>query len=222
MIKPTTHIMIDIETLGLRPGAVVWQIGALHFIPELYPNKEMFKNEWSWTIDLASAMEHGVIEAGALEMWLKIGFSFHEKRVGMELALCELSAWILEIQRSHPGTQLSVWAKGPSFDLVQLEYQYHTRNLACPWSFRDHRDVRTIIDLADVDASDHIFGTKHYALDDCKSQALAVGDAYGRLFRRGTPIIREVPLPPILQPDGKWKHVASDPPDYFCQGWDWT
>ena len=183
MIKPTIHVMIDIETLGLRPGALVWQIGVVHFVPEYYPNKNMFQEEKKWNIDLSSAMEHGCIDASTLEYWLKKGFPSAENKVGMELALTELAMWFLDRKMERSEAQLAVWAKGPAFDLVQLEHQYCERDLwcPCPWSYRDHRDVRTILDLADVDGAEHTYGTQHDALDDAKSQALAVSAAYHRL-----------------------------------------
>ena len=69
-----------------------------------------------------------------------------------------------------------VWAKGPDFDLDLLKAGYDKLQMKVPWSFRNARCVRTILDLGknlglgDIDRE----GVKHFALGDSIHQAKQV------------------------------------------------
>lgn len=222
-MKNTVNFMIDIETLGLRPGAVVWQIGALVFVPSQYPSMKMLRAEKKWTIEWSSAFEHSRVEPDTFAWWVDQGFPKEPDKVDMEAALNGLSTWMgTQLTCSSYDAQAAVWAKGPSFDLVQLEYQYHARNIRCPWKYNQHQDVRTMLNLAGIDANNFMYGKQHDALDDCKSQALAVGAAHQRLRKDSELRLKAFIPDPEEVIVGVPTNGPEKPPDYFCQGWDWN
>lgn len=73
-----------------------------------------------------------------------------------------------------------IWAKPPSFDLVLLEAAFQRCSINIPWHYRTPRDCRTLFDITGAKQPD--VGTAHNALDDAKSQALGVIEAY-RILR---------------------------------------
>lgn len=82
-----------------------------------------------------------------------------------------------------------VWAKGPAFDCAILKHAYAVIGIPLPWSRRNERCVRTIIDAAKsltglaVDVPQ--VGVSHNARDDAEFQARQVIAAYDLLRRLG-------------------------------------
>lgn len=167
-------LMIDIETLGNRPGSVILSIGAVAFDAETGEIGEEFYD----AIDPSSAAAAGLTtDISTMMWWMKQSQEAQDAafsgKTAIELALAKLAFYALRVGATR------VWAKPPSFDLVLLEAAFRACNLDVPWHFRTHRDCRTIFDLAGI--SPPSLGTAHNALDDAKSQALGVIAAYAKL-----------------------------------------
>jgi exodeoxyribonuclease VIII len=65
-----------------------------------------------------------------------------------------------------------VWGNGATFDVTILEETLKSLNCPVPWPFWDVRDLRTLLDVADVNARQcHFDGDKHNALHDARHQA---------------------------------------------------
>jgi hypothetical protein len=69
-----------------------------------------------------------------------------------------------------------------TFDEPILSNAYRKAGIDEPWKFRSVRDLRTLIDLADIDPYTYQNnGTHHNALDDCKFQVRYTVDALNKL-----------------------------------------
>lgn len=164
-------LMIDIETLGTAPGSVILSIGAVAFDAETGE----FGEEFYAAIDPQSAVASGLtIDVSTVLWWMeqseearKAAFS-GERLLGW--ALGEFGDYVRRVEASR------VWAKPPSFDLVLLESAFRACRTPIPWHYKTPRDCRTLFDLTGAVQPD--VGTAHNALDDAKSQALGVIDAY--------------------------------------------
>lgn len=166
-------IMIDIETLGTKPGSVIASIGAVAFDATTGEMGDTFYIK----IDVADAESEGLsIDANTVAWWMQQSDEARastftgEDIVGLAMALEELLEYVKRQNADR------VWGNGPSFDLVQLEAAYSALGGNAPWSFRAHRDLRTLRDLTGVDIPN--IGTAHNALDDAIAQAHAVIEAY--------------------------------------------
>ncbi len=67
---------------------------------------------------------------------------------------------------------VEVWARGPQFDIVNLETLFVDCGLRAPWAYDRVMDLRTTMRLAgikseDVDSSGIV---PHIAIDDCRFQ----------------------------------------------------
>lgn len=188
-------IMIDIETLGLRPGAPIATIGYCHF-------------DWNGIRDhgtIAINLELGSIgkqsDIGTIKFWLrqppeaieKTFFRPEQEQRSWVVALTMLGQ---EVQLSWPGSDCEgVWANGPLFDLAHLEYWYDQMGEKPQWSHRAPRDCRTFFETALLfsswdrkEATNRLKEsgtfTEHDAEHDAILQALLVIDAYRALKRR--------------------------------------
>lgn len=173
-------LMIDVETLGSRPGSVILSIGAVYFDAE---TGELGK-EFYAAIKPSSCIEAGLTtDIETMLWWMNqppeaqdAAFSGDRFLAG---ALGEFGLFAVSGQPSR------VWAKPPSFDLVLLEAAMRACKLSPPWHFRTHRDCRTLFDITGV--SQPTVGVAHNALDDAKSQAAGVIEAYRSLAAAAAP-----------------------------------
>lgn len=159
-------LMIDIESLGTRPGSVVLSVAGVAFDPYSTNTGE----EFSVNIDRTSAEEHGLTVDAATEIWWsKQDQSARDALLvspkPLPRALSLLSKFIIK----HECTR--IWCQGANFDAVLLDACFQAAGILTPWSYYNVRDTRTVYELA---ALDHRVvkrsGTHHRALDDCYHQ----------------------------------------------------
>ena len=170
------NVMVDLETLGTTPGSAILSIGACVFERD---NKdgpfEYYKN-----IDLLDAILQGLtLDLYTVQWWARQAPEairvLTEKTVSLKEALNTFANFLQKDDR--------VWAKGPDFDLVLLKAAYDLAGIRVPWLFRNTRDVRTILALAEPPGQKKPYPStfngfvKHFALHDAKLQMMQVQNA---------------------------------------------
>jgi exodeoxyribonuclease VIII len=158
-----TQIMLDIETLGTRPGSAIVSIGAVKF------GGGQIVGEFYERIDMQSAMDIGLtVDASTIAWWLKQGDAARAeltkpaKRIGH--ALEAFAYWIKD-------SEAEVWGNGVGFDNVLLATAYAHAQLPQPWVHWNDRCYRTMKALHTQIPMERA-GTHHHALDDAKFQAV--------------------------------------------------
>lgn len=158
------RVMVDLETFGTRPGAVIVALGAVRF------EDGKIVDRFYARIDPVDAQARGLsIDAATVVWWLE---QSAEARIeitgggGKPLAnvLGEFGAWL-------GGGETEVWGNGASFDNVLLDEAFARCGLKRPWPFWMDRCYRTVKTLR-PDVKLERKGTHHNALDDAESQAL--------------------------------------------------
>jgi hypothetical protein len=189
-----THIMLDLETRGLKPGCVIASIGAVVFDPK----SDYLGPRFSMNIDQDSCLAVGlVLDPETVEYWEDpsradaLAAQLVDPRPLNEVLVAFAEFW--RDQDAH-----RIWAQGSDFDPGILAAAYEAFGIAAPWTREGEkkihnatRDTRTVYSLAGV-SSRHADGLQHVALDDAISQARAVQEAYRRLGlaaveQRGSP-----------------------------------
>ncbi|GGO03681.1 3'-5' exonuclease [Haloarcula pellucida] len=166
----TERVMVDLETLGTDPGAVILSIGAVRF-DEVGLSDEFYKN-----VSIQSCVDAGLeIDADTLDWWLGQDDEVQDVLQGgvrLSKALAHFSAF-------YRGAD-EIWAFSPTFDCQILSAAYDAIDEPTPWNYRDERDCRTLAALpaaADVEQQ----GDAHDALDDAVYQARTVVETLDRL-----------------------------------------
>ena len=176
-------LMLDLETLGLNYDAPIISIGAVFFDLQT----STLGAEFYIVIDVASSAEKTVIDADTVKWWMRQSSEaqsiFNDPAaVSLNTGLQSFSAFIHNNCESPK--KLRVWGNGCTFDNVLLREAYKANRQAVPWSSFYDRDVRTMVNLAEVLTSQNVKdlvkreGTHHNALDDAKYQAQYVCEAY--------------------------------------------
>lgn len=161
-------VMIDIETLGSRNTSLVVQIGACYFDRETgeignsinlnigYGKGEGLRGYDAFTTDFDTI----IWWMSQPEATRELVFGGERIRIGEAVNI--LWNFLQETQ--------CVWSHA-TFDIPILENLFKEFNLKFPVPYRGMRDIRTLMDLADLPKSDAPRdGTHHNALDDCKYQ----------------------------------------------------
>lgn len=179
MEKDVKDLMIDIETLGTKPGSVILSIGAVAFDAE---TGELASNSFYRALSPIHCQSVGLtMDAETVAWWMiqspEAQAAAFSGRDHPSLALLGLANFVLV----HD--PLRVWAKPPAFDIVLLESVYHRLTLQIPWGYKSLRDCRTLFDVTGV--LQPTVGTLHNALDDAKAQAYGVIAAFAKLRAAG-------------------------------------
>ena len=172
------HFSIDLETLGTRYNAPVISIGVQQFDPASGRMGGTFYRE----IDLDSAIRAGKVSGSTLAWWMTQSdaarqlFVDKPDKVPLATALDMLATWMRGMAPVP-----KVWGNGATFDITLLEHAYDTGcvGLREPWHFRNVRDMRTIVEAADLRQwPERGKGVHHHALNDATYQAQVISAAW--------------------------------------------
>lgn len=160
-----THIMLDLETLGTRPGSVIASIGAVVFdLNGVSPRRIFYRR-----IDITKALAEGFTIGGdTLKWWLQQSPEAQKELYAEGVSTYEA----LEAFNDFIGSDNAcVWGNGASFDNALLSEAYAVCGLPQPWKFWNDRCYRTVKSLHPDMPMTKREGTHHNALDDAISQA---------------------------------------------------
>lgn len=225
-------IMLDLETLGTKPGCAVLSIGAKVFDPYgdnstatvppmVSPPVSFYRN-----IDLFSSLMLGLtIDPATVDWWRtkdpEAQGAFISGPVLPKAAIIHFNEWIVSAGKMYSQRDkiLNVWAKSPGFDCHVLEFIADRVGARMEWhdderkqGFRRFRDVRTAIAMSGIDegaiTAKGTGRTQHNALDDCDVQILQVQAAY-RMLKPVVPVAFASAMPGENLPA-----VPQSPPSY--------
>ena len=157
--------MLDLETLGTRPGDTILSIGACLFTPD-----KGITSEFYVTIDSVDSKNAGLrAQKSTLEWWAKQSPEARAAAFKGELslmsALTQFRMWLGD------GKNTLVYGNGANFDNPLLCAAYRATKQDAPWPFWNDRCYRTIRAMFLKDTVQRT-GTYHHALDDAKTQTL--------------------------------------------------
>lgn len=162
-------VMIDLETLGKRPGCAIASIGAVKFDP---------RGDWMGDIfhvhvDLKSCEASGLhLDADTVLWWLQQDVEARGVLVNGQREAAPLYTALDAFGGFFAGAD-SIWCNGASFDYPILAAAYAAIREATPWQYWQEHDLRTLKNL-NKGARLQRLGTHHSALDDAIHQARLV------------------------------------------------
>lgn len=176
----STHVMIDIETMGDGNEAALLSIGAVKFDPLI----DGVLDSFYVAISLASSVAHGLkMSPSTVEWWLDperqpawIRYAAEEKH-DLYTAMDAFAHW-------YGPESLPTWGNGATFDNIITRSGFDKAGVPMPWKFWDDRCYRTLKNLA-PDVKLVRQGVHHNALDDAVSQALHMQQVVAHLKELG-------------------------------------
>jgi inhibitor of KinA sporulation pathway (predicted exonuclease) len=175
----TQAVMLDIETLGIRPESVILTLGAVKFDP-FEPRK--ITTGLYLRIDVDEQITRGrEVNEETVTWWGRQPDHIREEalgdsdRVSVEEMVRQLNKFLVAVDE--------IWCQGPSFDIVILENIYRQYQISPNWKYHQIRDSRTLFQVHG-DPRDKNAAGLHNALEDCVSQASGVQKIYKDLGLR--------------------------------------
>lgn len=173
------HVMIDLETLGTKPDAVIGQIGAVGF--ELASGGRVYTGERMFNryVNIDSCLDKGMsINGNTVGWWLlkdkdareQMATGIMETSVPLEDALTEMIEWPGKVFDMNWAGIEGVWAHPSVFDIAILNTAFGRCKMFAPWDRRNVYDTRTVYLLAGGQPETEDVGTSHNAVNDCVYQ----------------------------------------------------
>ena len=176
--KNPVHVMLDLETLGTKPGCKILQIGACTLKRDQREERKVF----SAHISKSSQDWHNLKEDPATVAWWQkqdpnLVAALFSPRVSENplTALTYFVDWLNSL-----GPNIVIWANAPSFDCNILEAVFEAVGIKVPWKSYNERCFRTLKNLV-PGVEPEFVGVKHNALDDAVHQAVWAERIFGVL-----------------------------------------
>lgn len=184
-----TKIMLDLETMGLKPGYVVLSLGAVLF-DETGPIEPSDGADPEFHVRLDHNVQHAVglrTDPDTAVWWMGRDAEAQNALLEMDVvpaqaALAAFADWVCEVAdgENDDGTvKVEVWGNGANFDAPMLREVYEALGLKCPWAWYNERCYRTerrtltaLIRRYGGEVNEpRNEGIKHDALEDAQYQA---------------------------------------------------
>ena len=187
------HVMIDLETLGTKPGSVILSIGAVAF------NAEQPETEWT-TYNSGPILRRSCYDAGLVEdvntvAWWRKQIDAEHLAGGVDLynffddttnslRSMHIAVALTELRHWFPNGA-SVWSNGANFDGVLLRCAYEAVNVSIPWAYYNEQCFRTMKRQFVSVAAPEFVGTRHDALTDALHQTRYLQVIFARIKEAG-------------------------------------
>ena len=159
-VHNNNRLMMDIETLGTGPKAVVTSIGVTVFNLD-----ESELDTFYIEVPVQPQLDKGrVVTASTISWWfdqIKQGARCPVELTASTKCLFELAQFLDRY------SDCELWAHGTTFDIVIVESLFEDFEVKVPWKFWNVMDCRTITNLIDCRSKTN----NHNALDDAINQA---------------------------------------------------
>jgi DNA polymerase III epsilon subunit-like protein len=186
----TQHVMVDLETFGTDPNAMIVAIGAVKFDP----NDVKLDDRFYTVVDPASCEQYGLkADMATIKWWMNNKRDEARRRILTDDAI-DLFYALDGFAKWFGPESLPVWGNGATFDNVILASAFKHVGMDRPWSYRHDMCFRTIRALAPIKLntlSDRVLAThadgrswhyidistkflKHDALSDAMVQAFGL------------------------------------------------
>lgn len=166
----TGFVMIDIETLGTTPDAEVLEIGVVEW-PDVTSGYHLASSR-RLPPQPFRARDEGTIAWWSQQSQTVRDKVLHQRPPGSVLTVMDEYLPTLDFDIG------TVWCYGASFDFPILASLLHDVGLDVPWTYRQQRDLRTVVNCSEGGLEayhqflrKHSGGLKHSAMEDAVTQA---------------------------------------------------
>lgn len=164
-MQPVPDVMLDLETMGTRPGFAIVAIGATK------SDGAKIIDTFYRRVNLTSCIRAGLkIDPDTVLWWLKQGEAARREICGegvpLSKALEDFAVW-------YGSEALPIWGNGATLDNAMLQAAYDLAGYQTPWGYREERCYRTLKgQYPHIEFPKDETKTYHHALHDAELQAM--------------------------------------------------
>ncbi len=158
----TNHMMVDLETLGMREDALILSASGVVFNSK--DIVDSFYLEFDW-----NNQDCTTVVPDTIAFWMKQAAGGKPYPQG-KAPITELTETLNRFYTDYKCETL--WANGTDFDIPMLKFRFESQKFTTPWKYNAVRDCRTVFKLFERSVNlDHLACTeKHNALADAVYQ----------------------------------------------------
>jgi len=159
------NIMVDLETLGTKPGSIVLSIGAVYF------GLDGLGKDFYSVISVEDSEACGLTsDQSTVDWWTKQSEEARDVLTKARSYEAPKLRSVLESFSAFVRPHSRIWGNGSDFDNVLLASLYEAASIGCPWEFYDNRCFRTLKGLL-IKEDTQEKRNDHNALSDAINQA---------------------------------------------------
>lgn len=174
-------VMLDIETLGTKPGSIITQISAVAFNIDTREKLEQFDCK----LDLKTLGDEVLVNIDTLKFWTRNDSNSRylhsllktDNGVSPEIMAHKLYNFFKELETTYE-LPLNIWGNGCLFDNQFIYDLFETYGIKNPIRYSNNMDLRTLLytleNITGITKTTVLANCKneyqHNALEDCKSQ----------------------------------------------------
>jgi len=164
-----THLMIDIESLGLQETCA--PIISIAMVPFTMEDKVKEANIECLFTELHPSAK---IEIDAVKFWMNQNAEAKNAAFGSMYTQTHALADALRIltEKYRIENCQTIWCRGLQFDMTNIEFYMRMYNIKIPWAYNDRLDVRPFARLLTKEIQTNIYTTynAHNPVQDCLAQ----------------------------------------------------
>lgn len=182
-------LMLDIETLGQKPGCAIMSIGASAFAATATGGFGTRTEDRFYSVINSFDMQNCGFRTDPKTLlwwkkqsiWPSLSAEIRDSPVNVHKACMSLAEFI---KAQKPD---KVWANSPSFDIEIMRAMFKRMNIELPIAYRQEMDFRTVMDLAYPDRDNRParksegWFSPHHALGDAMEQSVQTQEALVKL-----------------------------------------
>lgn len=189
LLNDQKWVMLDIETLGRRPGCGIMTIGATRF--DAMGSRDLVadpKGHFYCAINSFDCANKGFTTDNETlkfwkgqPIWNDLSAEIRDSATSTKMACMQLAEY-LEQQNAD-----KIWSNSPSFDVDILRFMFEKMGVPFPVAYRQETDYRTVMELAFPNRDDRPAPEfrdsypPHHALGDAMDQAIQINKALVQL-----------------------------------------
>lgn len=160
------QIMLDLETMGTKPGCAIVSIGAIRFDLD---TGAIDSKPFYGAVSLKSCMAAGLMpEADTVMWWLRQSEQARKKLYDDEV-VWHIHDMLVSFQ-AFCSSDDAIWGNSAAFDCGILEAAYNKLNLKVPWHHYNERCYRTVKSLFPLNHPKKDASRSHDPIYDCQYQ----------------------------------------------------
>jgi len=186
----TLKVMLDLETLSLKPNARILSIGACTFDTS-DEVQDVFYEKLDQTEDLIEGAFD--VSSSTLNWWSQqdehIRAEAFSGTTKITNAMLSFNNWLQAVKADHGAKNIAIYSNGAVFDIPVIKNAFDYCSITPPWSFKNELCYRTLCTLFPEQYAQAVVGvvnlSKHDALSDAKYQATVLTNLLNVLREEG-------------------------------------
>lgn len=186
IMQGTPCVMVDLETLAVRPSAVFYEVGAIEFVVSPATHKITKLRRGQWFIDTKHQVLAGAHTDDETIKWTRSKADRAralDRAEAKGMSVPQFIGHLSEVVNE----ETPLFCNGGAFDAAILDEACARHNMKTPWAYYNVADLRDFVTAAYLATGKDLFNSSreatHDGLDDCHRQIDVLAQCLEEIMR---------------------------------------